>query len=176
MAIRQVVLAYRMEHIREAGRKVGLSEFQWVSHPECLHGLPRGLTIFYLPGWHRMRDSHIVAEMCKAGEHKLVKFPTPESMLLEKITNRLSPSLMASESFELNRGEMYTVCELLQDVCNDSDTLARLIREFREREKLGRKKYGTDVDRADLRRPDWHQHLHEELMDAALYSMRELLT
>lgn len=55
----------------------------------------------------------------------------------------------------------------------DSATLTALIAELRAREVVGRAKYGTDVDRADLTNPQWRQHLREELMDALLYSLAE---
>jgi hypothetical protein len=55
----------------------------------------------------------------------------------------------------------------------DSATLTALIAELRARDGVGRAKYGTDVDRADLTNGQWRQHLREELMDALLYSLAE---
>jgi len=52
----------------------------------------------------------------------------------------------------------------------DSSVLAVLIAELRQREALGRRKYGTDLDRTDLSAADLRQHLREELMDALMYS------
>jgi len=40
---------------------------------------------------------------------------------------------------------------------------------FRMRSEEGRKKYGTTLDRDDLSKEEWIQHLQEELMDAILY-------
>ena len=34
---------------------------------------------------------------------------------------------------------------------------------------MGKKKYGTDLDREDLKPHDWIQHAQEELMDGILY-------
>jgi hypothetical protein len=44
-----------------------------------------------------------------------------------------------------------------------------IIRKFTERAEMGKKKYGTDLDRADLELLDWIQHAQEEHMDAILY-------
>ena len=40
---------------------------------------------------------------------------------------------------------------------------------FIARSTLGKKKYGTDLDREDLSVLDWIQHAQEEHMDAILY-------
>lgn len=40
---------------------------------------------------------------------------------------------------------------------------------FIERAKFGKQKYGTDLDRKDLKILDWIQHAQEEHMDAILY-------
>ena len=47
-----------------------------------------------------------------------------------------------------------------------------VIRKFQERSELGQKKYGTTLDRTDLKPLDWIQHAQEELMDAILYLER----
>lgn len=47
-----------------------------------------------------------------------------------------------------------------------------LVAELRRRDALGRKKYGTTLDRGDLDTRDWLQHLLEELLDAAGYVKR----
>lgn len=56
----------------------------------------------------------------------------------------------------------------------DSATLRRVIAEFRAREELGKRKYGTTVDREDLSAADWLQHAKEEAMDLVLYLDRLL--
>jgi hypothetical protein len=50
----------------------------------------------------------------------------------------------------------------------DSVVLA-VIESFKARASFGKKKYGTDLDRTDLKTLDWIQHAQEELMDAILY-------
>ena len=55
--------------------------------------------------------------------------------------------------------------------CNpplDSIVLA-IISKFKARAILGKQKYGTDLDRTDLKTADWIQHAQEELMDGILY-------
>ena len=41
-----------------------------------------------------------------------------------------------------------------------------------KRSQLGIAKYGCDMTRTDLELIDWHQHRLEELLDAAVYTMR----
>lgn len=50
----------------------------------------------------------------------------------------------------------------------DSIVLA-VISKFKARAVLGKQKYGTDLDRTDLKTADWIQHAQEELMDGILY-------
>lgn len=44
-----------------------------------------------------------------------------------------------------------------------------VLESFKSRASVGQKKYGTNLDRTDLKTLDWIQHLQEELMDATLY-------
>lgn len=44
-----------------------------------------------------------------------------------------------------------------------------VVKKFLERSVLGQKKYGTTLDRTDLKPLDWIQHAQEELMDGILY-------
>lgn len=44
-----------------------------------------------------------------------------------------------------------------------------VIEKFKTRAKIGKQKYGTDLDRTDLSINDWVQHAQEELMDGILY-------
>jgi hypothetical protein len=52
-----------------------------------------------------------------------------------------------------------------------------IIKKFLARSELGQKKYGTTLDRTDLKPLDWIQHAQEELMDGILYleKLRTLL-
>jgi hypothetical protein len=47
--------------------------------------------------------------------------------------------------------------------------VSSIISKFRDRAVMGKKKYGTDLDRTDLSILDWIQHAQEEHMDAILY-------
>jgi hypothetical protein len=47
--------------------------------------------------------------------------------------------------------------------------VASIIAKFERRARMGNKKYGTDLDRADLERVDWINHAQDELMDGILY-------
>lgn len=44
-----------------------------------------------------------------------------------------------------------------------------VISAFQKRADIGKKKYGTDLDRTDLSTLQWIQHAQEEHMDAILY-------
>jgi hypothetical protein len=44
-----------------------------------------------------------------------------------------------------------------------------IVDKFKERSILGKKKYGTDLDRTDLSVLEWIKHAQEEHMDAILY-------
>ena len=50
--------------------------------------------------------------------------------------------------------------------------VAAVVASFLQRSELGQKKYGTTLDRTDLKTLDWIQHVQEELMDAILYLER----
>jgi len=50
-----------------------------------------------------------------------------------------------------------------------STILDSIVKEFTIREQRGVDKYKTTMDRKDLSKLEWLQHLKEELMDAVLY-------
>ena len=54
----------------------------------------------------------------------------------------------------------------------DDTVVASVIRSFQERSRAGQLKYGTTLDRTDLKALDWIQHAQEELMDGILYLER----
>jgi hypothetical protein len=47
-----------------------------------------------------------------------------------------------------------------------------IVQKFISRSDLGIQKYGTTLDRDDLKTVEWIQHVQEELMDAILYLER----
>jgi hypothetical protein len=52
---------------------------------------------------------------------------------------------------------------------NTDSIVFSIIKKFKERAKIGREKYGTDLDRDDLSIEEWLEHAKEEHMDAILY-------
>ena len=44
-----------------------------------------------------------------------------------------------------------------------------VVRQLRDREEVGLRKYGVNTERTDLTSLEWLQHLQEELMDASVY-------
>jgi len=60
-----------------------------------------------------------------------------------------------------------------KDPPDQQDTIVQsVIKKFLDRSALGNKKYGTTLDRTDLKALDWIQHAQEELMDGILYLER----
>lgn len=59
---------------------------------------------------------------------------------------------------------------------NISVTTQRLIDQLIKRDKLGRAKYGTTLDRTDLSHEQWLQHMVEELLDGAGYALAAIRT
>ena len=51
----------------------------------------------------------------------------------------------------------------------NSVILSAVIEDLKRRELKGLETYGTTMDRADLTREEWMNHLYEELLDASLY-------
>jgi hypothetical protein len=53
-----------------------------------------------------------------------------------------------------------------------------IVEQFRQRSRVGQAKYGTTLDRTDLKPLDWIQHAQEELMEAkkclALFSLANI--
>lgn len=45
----------------------------------------------------------------------------------------------------------------------------RVIDKIRERADIGESKYGVTMERTDLTRVEWLNHLQEELLDGAIY-------
>lgn len=56
------------------------------------------------------------------------------------------------------------------DKINEVDSIVKsVIQKFVVRSQMGKKKYGTDLDRQDLTILDWIKHAQEENMDSILY-------
>lgn len=53
-----------------------------------------------------------------------------------------------------------------------SDVYKEVISDLISREKMGRIKYGTTVDKANLSEREWMQHAYEEALDFAIYLKR----
>jgi len=57
----------------------------------------------------------------------------------------------------------------MSDNQNVDSVVKAVIAKFLERSAVGKRKYGTDLDRKDLSRVQWINHAQEELMDGILY-------
>ncbi len=64
----------------------------------------------------------------------------------------------------------YTRADLAASAPDASQVTQTLARQLIERDANGRAKYGKTLDRPDLTRNEWLQHLIEELLDAAGYA------
>lgn len=56
-----------------------------------------------------------------------------------------------------------------EPIQNEDSVLMAVMAKYWERSRVGFKKYGTNLDRNDLKFNEWLEHLQEELMDATLY-------
>ena len=52
---------------------------------------------------------------------------------------------------------------------NMDKKVENVVRQLRDREEEGLRKYGVNTERTDLTSLEWLQHLQEELMDASVY-------
>jgi len=55
------------------------------------------------------------------------------------------------------------------DITEVDSVVKGVIQKFLQRARIGKVKYGTDLDRNDLAVSDWITHAQDELMDAILY-------
>ena len=74
--------------------------------------------------------------------------------LVDKIEGELEP-----KKDKVSENTVYKPDSIVSSVLN----------KFLERSKMGKEKYGTDLDRTDLSLYDWIVHAQEEHMDAILY-------
>ena len=59
--------------------------------------------------------------------------------------------------------------ETINNEYKPDSVVQSVIDNFINRSKMGKEKYGTDLDRTDLTLYDWIVHAQEEHMDAILY-------
>lgn len=57
----------------------------------------------------------------------------------------------------------------MEDIKQTDSIVQSVLEKFIMRSKIGKEKYGTDLDRTDLKVQDWITHAQEELMDGILY-------
>lgn len=82
-------------------------------------------------------------------------------------------SPFGSKEFAVYPGDPAWRETIVDEECVEQDkvdsVVASVLESFKQRAATGQKKYGTNLDRTDLKTLDWIQHLQEELMDATLY-------
>ena len=54
----------------------------------------------------------------------------------------------------------------------EPEHVSKIMHLIRERQKIGEQKYGHSIDRDDLTREEWLQHLLEEMLDGAQYAVK----
>lgn len=59
--------------------------------------------------------------------------------------------------------------ELSRRLTATDSVVQSVVEAFISRSEVGRAKYGTNLDRTDLKTLDWIQHAQEEFMDGILY-------
>lgn len=69
-----------------------------------------------------------------------------------------------------------TVLETINDITRtmqlELPVRGKLLFMVEARQSVGRKKYGHSIDRDDLTREEWLQHLLEEMLDGAQYAVK----
>ena len=82
----------------------------------------------------------------------------------------------ANSQFDCNRSSISWVINTEQKSKENPQTTDSIVSEIRElllkRSQTGIAKYGTTLDRKDLKPSEWCQHLLEELLDASGYVLR----
>jgi len=78
--------------------------------------------------------------------------------------NKIVPSFSAAGGFAKPSDQV----SFADDEQLDSVVTA-VLQKYKERSLVGKKKYGTTLDREDLTLVEWVNHTQEELMDATLY-------
>ena len=82
----------------------------------------------------------------------------------------------ANAQFDCNRSSISWVINTEQKSKENPQTTDSIVSEIRElllkRSQTGIAKYGTTLDRKDLKPSEWCQHLLEELLDASGYVLR----
>ena len=79
------------------------------------------------------------------------------------------------EDIKFKKNMKYTRTTTNDIIVNGHEILVKdsivesVIEQFKQRSETGIKKYNTTLDRKDLSRLEWLQHLQEELFDASLY-------
>ena len=69
-----------------------------------------------------------------------------------------------------------TVLETINDITRtmqlELPVRGKLLFMLEARQNMGKKKYGHSIDRDDLTREEWLQHLLEEMLDGAQYAVK----
>jgi hypothetical protein len=87
-----------------------------------------------------------------------------EVKLKKELEEKIKGELESKNKENLEKKEN----ENLENYKPDS-VVSSVINKFLERAKMGKEKYGTDLDRTDLSLYDWIIHAQDEHMDAILY-------
>jgi len=73
------------------------------------------------------------------------------------------------DSSESYRDYLIEMEKQQEDTPKLDSIVTSVIDQFTARAKMGKKKYGVDLDRTDLSLMDWLEHAKQEHMDAILY-------
>jgi hypothetical protein len=73
------------------------------------------------------------------------------------------------DSAESYRDYLIYMEQQMEDTPKLDSIVTSVIDQFTARAKMGKEKYGVDLDRTDLSLLDWLEHAKQEHMDAILY-------
>ncbi|MDQ1090641.1 hypothetical protein QE400_000054 [Xanthomonas sacchari] len=120
--------------------------------------LPSRVYDALIAGWRAM----LAARAQEVGQRALPPLPPPRY--------RMASSGTPSDAYSLEQMQDYARAALADGRPEVSATTQAVIDMLVQRDQAGRVKYGETMDRTDLSRAEWLQHLTEELLDGACYA------
>lgn len=136
----------------------------------------------------RQQHAAVVDDACKVivtrdNDHEIIKVEVNGEIVSETIhAGGKRHAVEPDKSATLNSPEGKCPCgesactESWEPGCGlgsskDHAAVSEVTRQLIERDRRGRAKYGTSLDRTDLSISDWLQHMAEELLDGAGYAL-----
>ena len=117
----------------------------------------------------------LYCDKCKQIEHIIDMMRSDEELGLYNDIVDEKENIVGFVKKKIKKNMKYTRTTTNDIIVNGHEILVKdsivesVIEQFKQRSETGIKKYNTTLDRKDLSRLEWLQHLQEELFDASLY-------